>query len=296
MLDACLTWRMAAVIKSDSSQQELPRDSKQAVLRRDASFRALLGGYCRQPRRFPPTSGCVSLKDPPEGPDLATYSQGEQFALGVQPTWDSPDIVTNTSAPPFGFLTQFTVVARNLSQTVSAVQAEVSVSTSDFGIGTIPQPLSTQVVTFAQGQQLSLTYPITQALLQSTDQRAGVHVDIHHPADIHLQNNQGAQQVGQFQSSVMGRSFSVQFPAVNPLSFGQQITFVCLPNQLGATITPDRHTFAALEQINASLSLSIPASVHGTSAAPVRSDVTVAARNQDGSLLDGLTCVVWVDT
>lgn len=32
---------------------------------------------------------------PPDRPDLATYSQEEQIAVGNPPTWDSPDILTN---------------------------------------------------------------------------------------------------------------------------------------------------------------------------------------------------------
>src|SRR6266700_2397680 len=78
---------------------------------------------------------CVAVDDPPPArPDLAIYSQEEQLALGAAPTWDSPDILTNYWSP-FKLMPEISVTVRNLSSSVAAVNAQVLLYTSVFGLG-----------------------------------------------------------------------------------------------------------------------------------------------------------------
>jgi hypothetical protein len=82
---------------------------------------------------------------------------------------------------------------------------------------------------------------------------------------------------------------------MNPLATAQQLTLSVLPNQLNATVAPTARVFAPLEQIVATLAIHVPATVHGTGAAAVRSDATVVARGADGGVIGGLTYVIWID-
>jgi hypothetical protein len=68
-----------------------------------------------------------------------------------------------------------------------------------------------------------------------------------------------------------------------------------LPNELSAIVTPASRTFAPLEQFMASMALHIPNTLHGTAATPLRKDATVVGRASDGSLIDGLTYILWID-
>ena len=114
------------------------------------------------------TACCLKPQPPPDRPDPATYSQDEQFSLGTAPTWDSPDILTNYWNP-FTLMPEATVKVRNLSGLVSAVNVQVLVATSAFGIGLPRTPMSAQIISLAPGQQSQLLFPFPQSLLQAQD-------------------------------------------------------------------------------------------------------------------------------
>lgn len=184
---------------------------------------------------------------------------------------------------------------RNLSPTAAAVNGQVLLYTSLFGLGMPQSLLSAIAVSLAPGQSNTLLFPLTQAILNGTDQRIGTYVRIVHPSDRHLINNRGAQLLADAYCSAVGRSFSVTFPVMNPLSTSQQITLSMLPNVLNAVVQPATRVFNPLEQIIATLNLQVPGSLHGTAGTPIRQDATVAAYGADGNLIGGLTYVVWID-
>jgi hypothetical protein len=252
--------------------------------------------YCEPRRQDSTASRCcfTPYGPPPDPPDLAIYSQSEQFALGIPPTWDSPDILTNFWNP-FRLMPESTVTVRNLSPTVSAVNGQVLFSVATFGIGQPFSLLGTQIVTLAPGQQTNLTFPFPQSVLNAAEQRIAVHVRLVHPFDGKAINNEGSQLLADAYTSQSGRSFSVSFPIVNPRATAQQISLQVLPNQLSAVVTPGSQVFAPLQQFGASLQLQVPSGVHGTSASPVRLDATIVGRDGSGEILGGLTYVVWVD-
>lgn len=255
-----------------------------------------VGQWCRPLRKDPDRRSCCVRIDgpPPDRPDLATYSQEEQFSLGAAPTWDSPDIVTNQWTP-FHLYPETTVTLRNLSPTVSAVNGVVSLYTSLFGLGMPRALLASQAVNLSPGQEVTLLFPLSQAILNAADQRIGTFVRIDHPYDAKRINNSGSQLLADAYTSAAGRQFSVTFPVMNPLATAQQISLSVLPNQLNAVVTPGSQLFAPLEQIVATLSIQVPGSMHGTPGAAIRSDATVVGRNADNTLLGGLTYVIWID-
>jgi len=249
---------------------------------------------CRPPRPDRPSDCCcLILKNPPELPDVATYSQEEQLSVGLAPTWNSPDITTNTF-PPMKLLAEATVLVRNLSPKVTAVDAAVRASTSPFGIGTVRTALSTQLMTLLPGGATLLRYPFTQAILQG-EQSIGFHIDIDLSVDERMINNRGSQTAHAFATSVDGRSYSVQFAVRNPLTAPQQITLAALANDLGAVVSPSAHSFAASEQIMANLVFRVPAALHGPPDGSVSREVTVVGRGGDGKLIDGVTYLVRID-
>ena len=222
------------------------------------------------------------------------YSQDEQFALGVAPTWDNPDILTNYWNP-FRLMPQSEVTVRNLSGTATAANTQVQFFTAPFGLGQTRTLLGAMVLTLAPGEERKVYFTFPPSLLGAADQRLGAHVRIIHPYDAKPINNAGSQLLADAYTSAVGRTFSVQFPVVNPQGQSQQISLVVLPNQLSAAVSPAAHVFGPLQQLMATLTLHVPTTVHGTAAAPVRLDATVVGRDAAGVLLDGLTYVIWVD-
>src|SRR5260370_13475006 len=124
--------------------------------------------FCR-PISDRPHDCCVRTSTPPDRPDLATYSQEEQLAANAIPSWNSPDITTNLDFP-WTLLPESLVTIRNLSPKASAVNGLVSVWTSQFGFGTVRTPLSSRVLSLGPGQEATLLFPLTQALLSSGQQ------------------------------------------------------------------------------------------------------------------------------
>jgi hypothetical protein len=232
---------------------------------------------------------------PPDRPDLAIYSQDEQLALGVGPTWDNPDMVTNFWNP-FKLLPETSVTVKNLSPKASAVNGQVSLYTSEFGLGMPQTLLSSKAVNLGPSQQAVLLFPLSQAVLGLADQRIGTYVRIDHPYDANPINNTGSQLIADAYTSAVGRALSVTFPVRNPLASPQQITLSALPNELSAGITPATRAFAPLEQIVATLAVQVPAAIQGSPGAEARRDVTIIARGAAGEVIGGLTYVIWIDS
>ncbi len=254
------------------------------------------GSPCLPVRPSPRADACCLRPSgpPPDRPDLAIYSQQEQFQLGNQPTWESPDIVTNFTNP-LKLMPESRVTVRNLSAKVTAVNAQVHFSIATFGVGHPATSIGIRMLTLGPGQQAVVTFPLPQAVLNATEQRIAAHVKLSHPHDGVAINNEGSQLVADAFTSKVGRSFVVQFPLVNPLATAQVISLSVLPNQLSAVVSPASAAFAPLQQMMVSLSLTVPAAVHGTPGASHRLDATVVGRDGAGLLLGGLTYAVFVD-
>ena len=252
--------------------------------------------WCQPPRSSPGRDCCCITVDgpPPDRPDLAIYSQDEQFASGAAPTWDNPDIVTNYWNP-FKLQPETSVTIRNLSTTAGAVNGQVSLYISEFGLGMPQTLLSRKAINLGPSQNDILLFPLSQAALGLADQRIGTYVRIDHPYDSTPINNAGSQLIADAYTSAVGRAFSVTFPVRNPLDSPQQITLSALPSELNTAITPATRAFAPLEQIVATVALQVPGAIHGSPAAEARRDVTIIALGAAGEVIGGLTYVVWID-
>lgn len=246
------------------------------------------GSWCR-PARPPPRGGCcVTLASPPERPDPAIYSQDEQLSLGQVPSWDSPDVLTNNDVP-WTLYPETQVTVRNLSPTVAAVNAQVQVALSAFGIGLAKAPLATQIVSLAPSANTTLNFPLTQAILQG-DQSIGVFVPLYHPNDAVAINSRGAQVVTGVDTVAAGRHITRSFPVVNPTGAAQTISLAVLPNTVAAAVSPSSHAFAPYEQITATLTVTVPGAVHNT-----REYATVIAHGGGGQAIGGVTLVISVN-
>jgi hypothetical protein len=251
--------------------------------------------WCR-PVQWRPDRGtcCVEIDTPPDRPDLAIYSQEEQFALGVKPTWNNPDI----TVPPKLNVRDLKVTIRNLSPSASAVNGVVEFSTSDFGIG-VPRILeSIQRISLPPNGQIVLPFSTRSVIIgppKAPDPHVGVHIRLVHPYDARQINNSGSSMVAEGFTSYIGRAISILFHTINQAATPRVITLGLLQNDLGATVTPAAQLFAPLEQVWATLTLDVADTLHGTPGAPLHREATVVGRTPDGSVIDGLTCVVWID-
>ncbi len=205
--------------------------------------------------------------------------------MGSVPTWDNPDMVTN-SIKPWELLPEALISIRNRSATASAVNAMVHLFTSDFGIGMPRDPLSTKVVSLVPSQQVQLSFPLSQAILAG-DRRVGFHVLIEHPNDQQPINNRGSHIVSGLYTSEAGRELHLGVPSPGT----QQTALTVLPNDLTSVVG----TISVPPGANTVLTALVPDGVHGTVDSPVRKDITVIGRLPDGTLIDGLTYVILVD-
>lgn len=243
--------------------------------------------WCR-PTRWQRGSCCVAVSKPPERPDPAIYSQIQQIAIGQIPTWNSPDITTNFDIP-WKLMPEVQVTVRNLSPNVSAVNAQVQVSLSGYGIGLPKTPLSNKLVNLAPRQDLGLAFALPAGVMAGP-QSIGFFVQIYHPNDAVEINSYGAQVLTAFQTSLAGRSVDVDVPVANPAGAGKSITLAVLPNSVGATITPASHAFAPFEQITGKLHVTVPSGLHNTN-----ETVSVVAHDGSGGLIGGASLIIWVD-
>lgn len=250
---------------------------------------------CRATRR-PRSDGhcCVHIghDEPIATPDLATYSQAEEMALGRHPRWDSPDIITNAWGP-FRLLPEAKVNVRNISPTVSAVNVLVHFYSTPFGIGMPRTLLQTRKLSISPTEEVQLTFPLDSATL-SGDPRVGVVVALEHPYDANKINNHGEQiHQGSFTSEA-GRLINATLPVLNSETVSQTLSFELLPTDLPTVISPVVRTLAPGEQVVLSLRISVPTSLSG-STGYIEKSVTVIAKRTDGSLFGGATYVVRVN-
>lgn len=263
------------------------------MMQQVAPMRTVEKQRCRPEKRRRKLSCCFEPKEPPDRPDPAIYSQEELLSQGSEPTWNSPDITTN-SWGPWRLLEEMRVKVRNLSGTASAINVLVVLEVAPFGIGTPRTSIGGQFTNLAPNQETELRYPLPQSVLTG-DQRLATHVGIQHSADKYLGNNRGAQTIMGVFTSEAGRTLDFQFPVRNPLGTPQQITLSVLSNDLGASVTPTSHAFAPLEQIDVKLHLSVPGTIHGTPGSEVRREITVVGWGQDGRAIGGLTHIILIN-
>lgn len=253
---------------------------------------SLRGCRCRAQQSVTKGRSCCIEITKIEKPDPATYSQDEQFSLGVVPTWNSPDILTNNISP-FTLLPEASITVRNQSN-VSASNVLVHILTSPFGIGTQKTLELSQKIHLAGNQAVQLTYPFSQARLKG-DQRIGIHILLEHPYDSKPINNAGSQAILANYTSQAGRTQTHPIPILNDSAFAQTIQLQILATDVLASISPSMQTYAPYEQIVAHLSITVPAFLTGSSSSVVNREVTVIGRRADGSIVGGMTLILYID-
>lgn len=247
---------------------------------------------CNPPKRSESKACCITPNVPIERPDPATYSQRGVLQAGQTPSWDSPDVLTN-SWGPFALLPETKVTVRNLSTTVSAANVQVALASSAFGIGMPKTPLSSVSVSLAPLGSAELVFPLSQALLNG-DQRICIFVKIIHAADIDPSNNEGGQSVTGGQTSVTGRTIEFDIPVRNESNQSRTMNFITFANTLSFAVSPTAHSFAPLEQIIVKGRIKVAPGIH---ASPdwIEQTATMAALDAGGGLVGGMTYVVKID-
>ncbi len=235
-----------------------------------------------------PKSSCLQIDTPIERPDLAIYSQLEEFAKGNVPSWNSPDITTNFTGTPTRLMPEAIIRVRNLSA-IPASNALVHIFTAPFGIGTIQQLQISKQVHFGANQENELLFPFSQEVLKG-DQRIGVNIKIEHPFDTQAINNQGSQFIDVVHTSESGRSQTRDISVFNNSAIAQEISLQVLANDVNASITPSTSNFAPFEQIVAKLSFNVPASITNG-----EREITVVGRLSDGTVIGGITLILFID-
>lgn len=251
--------------------------------------------HCGAKKRGPTKRKCnnIYVDDPVDKPDLAIYSQLELLSNGQIPSYDNPDIVTN-SWRPFRLRQEASVKIRNLSPTVPAINALVHYATSDFGIGTLVVPRLSKVVNLAPSSEIELLFPLDQQTLNG-DPRVGVHIGIEHPYDPNLDNNYGSQVHDGGFTTESGRNFTIQVPVMNNASFNRQILLSLMPTDLLVSLSFNTENFAPFEQKTVDLNIEIPNHLHGTAANYLSKSVTVVGRLPNGEVINGITRLVRID-
>lgn len=238
---------------------------------------------------------CISTDKPPKRPDPAIYSQLQRIAQGLNASWESPDIKTNWWAP-WRFMDNVEVIVHNESSEASAVNVLVQVSWAPFGIGTPLNPLGAHMINLGVGPSHQvLNFPVSQAI-KDLGNNVSIRVDLSHPHDKDPDNNVGFQAIHGVLTSESGKNPSVNFAVVNQSLTNETINLVVQPNDIGATVSPASHNFLPNEQISATLTAAIPASIVPPTGGFVLKEATVIAVTSSGKTLGGITLLVRVDS
>ncbi len=92
-----------------------------------------------------------------------------------------------------------------------------------------------------------------------------------------------------------GRNLTFTFPVRNPEPVAQVINLSVLANDLGASVSPVAPSLAPFAQITATLTMSVPNSLHGTPQNVIRREITVIGRDAGNRLIDGLTYIIGIN-
>lgn len=246
-------------------------------------------------RKRRPHCKCISTDKPPKRPDPAIYSQIQRISQGIYASWESPDIKTNWWIP-WRFMDSIEVIVQNKSNEASAVNTLVQVSWAPFGIGTIFAPLGAQMINLGLApDQKIMQFPVSNAI-RELGNNVSIRVDISHPHDKDAHNNLGFQAIHGVVTSDVGKAPKMDFAVVNDSAASETITLVVQANEIGASVSPASKVFAPNEQITATLSTAIPASITPPSGGHILKEATVIGYNSSGKILGGVTLLVRIDS
>lgn len=237
----------------------------------------------------------IGTDAPPKRPDPAIYSQPRRLALGQPTSWESPDIQTNWW-DDWRFMDAIEARIHNQSSESSAVNVLVRMRWAPFGIGTVFESLGDQMISLGLAPDAKLISFPTSAALRELGNDVSIEVSISHPHDKDASNNVGYQAIHGVRTSQVGRSSTMSFAVRNPSASTDIITLAVLANDIGATVSPASRVFAPNEQITATLSVNVPATIVPPAGGFVLKDATVVGYNSGGKLLGGVALLVRIDS
>ena len=248
-----------------------------------------------RPKPKRPHCKCISTDQPPKRPDPAIYSQRQRLSQGLSTSWESPDIQTNWW-DDWRLMDSILVRVHNESNEASAVNTLVQVRWAQYGIGTTYSALGDQLISLGYAPDAKdLAFPINDAV-RALGIDVSIEVRISHPHDKVADNNLGYQAIHGVRTSQVGKSPSKQFAVVNASASTEAITLVVLANDIGGAVTPTSRVFAPGEQITATLTTNVPASIVPPAGDFILKEATVVGYDSAGRLLGGVTFLVRVDS
>jgi hypothetical protein len=231
-------------------------------------------------------------------PDPSTFDQRQLFQAGTPPTFNSPDIDT-IDIWPLEPAPTLTATVRNLSADASANQTRVDISWSPWGIGLPRQPLTTSFVDLARagfpGSEQTLSWPLPPQMKAAG--LFGLFVNVIHPYDTDLNNNQGEQTLDAFRTSSTGRLTSFTVPVGNPTASAQDIALTAGPAVIASWVTFDAPAFTlapgAVRDVK--VTIEVPAAMPVAPAGSVLSAVVDVLATMGGGYLGGVSFIILVD-
>lgn len=191
------------------------------------------------------------------------------------------------------------------NSSVTAINTLVKLSVSYFGIGRKKVPIASQLVSIPPNQSVTLNFPTPSSFLTETvtaggitlhnpQQWLGVYVDLQHPYDKNLANDQAISMwmgLGTTAQGGPGGVISPAFPVTNEFSSAtEQITLSILPAAgVGISSQPGPITLNPGQVQYSGFNLTVPPTIDGgTFLAPLASVVGVDSK---GNFVGGLTIV-----
>jgi hypothetical protein len=233
----------------------------------------------------------LAVTPPPLRPEPNIYSPAYEYAQGVPPTWNSPDLqiypnpvyASGQWALPSPFLSNPVATISN-SSSVAAVNTTVTISYGGVGIGYPKTTLQTQTVTIPGSSAIQVSVPLSAAVqvYLASGTSIAMYVDLAHPYDSNINDNHGVNNAPIFLGAPVGGLFLDLYNSTNAnLAFNSQIVG---PNTIGATLP------AATMVVPPGAPALLPIDVNfDAQPAGSNSAITVIALDDGGDLIGGCT-------
>lgn len=234
---------------------------------------------------------CLHIDDPPERADPATYTQAVELAAGRTPTWDSPDVVTNDSVPPYSLIDELGATIRNESSEVSAMNVRVRASYSEWGIGLERTDIGIKEVSLAPQEEVNLDYPFPDALDESDFWSFFTTVEF--DTDDDRTNNFGGQAIKSVHVDEVGYEHTEHVPVGNRKSTSRQLSInVNQPSVMQVSV-PNQVQLAPGERTDIPVEFDLPDGYTQPDDADQKLRLDVfATDDQTNELYDGVTLFV----
>jgi hypothetical protein len=242
--------------------------------------------------------GCGSLSEEiVKRPDPSIYDQKLELSQGRIPTWDNPDISSHqqmtVTDPQIVPLENMQASIHNRSAEAHAFNTIVRVEWSKFGIGLQRNQLGSINVNLLRAGSVGDTVQISLPL--PSDLRAlvrfAIFVNVNHPHDMDITNNEGEQAFDGKRTSEFGRSLSFTIPVRNPMNNTLTLNMGVIPTMWSVNFNPSSFALNPGQERNVIVTFDIPQNIP----ADIKEVFDIYSTHQTG-LLGGVQLIIIVDS